>query len=124
MVSRTRDGRPLWLEISTLSGHAGRSRQLLVVHLFRAVLPAPGASAARDETACARGAGDTAGPLTAREVEVLRLLRDGSSTPSIAVHLDVSQATVRNHMQSILAKLGVHSRLEAVAQATRRGILF
>jgi DNA-binding NarL/FixJ family response regulator len=54
---------------------------------------------------------------------VLNLTRDGASTRVIAAGLRVSGATVRNHTQSILRKLGVHSRLEAVAVATRRGLL-
>jgi DNA-binding NarL/FixJ family response regulator len=52
--------------------------------------------------------------LTRREREVLRLLASGASTRAIASGLGISPATVRNHVHHILAKLGVHSRLEAV----------
>jgi two-component system nitrate/nitrite response regulator NarL len=52
-------------------------------------------------------------------VEVLRLLADGRSTKAVAEALHVSPATVRNHVQNVLAKLGVHSRLEAVAYASK-----
>jgi DNA-binding NarL/FixJ family response regulator len=41
----------------------------------------------------------------------------------MAGKLNVSPATVRNHVQNIFGKLGVHSRLEAVADATARGLL-
>ena len=57
--------------------------------------------------------------LTRRELEILRLLTEGVSTSEAAQRLHVSQSTVRNHVQNLLSKLGVHSRLEAVAYATR-----
>jgi len=55
--------------------------------------------------------------LTLREREVLRLLAEGLGTSEIARRLFVSSATARNHVQHILNKLNVHSRLEAVALA-------
>jgi two-component system response regulator DevR len=61
--------------------------------------------------------------LTPREVEVLELLADGASTQAIAGRLYMSLNTVRNHVQKILTKLGVHSRLEAVSTAVRGGII-
>lgn len=57
--------------------------------------------------------------LTPRESEVLLLLARGFSTSGIAETLSISSATARNHIQSILEKIGVHSRLEAVAYAFR-----
>jgi len=57
--------------------------------------------------------------LTSREIEVLRLLADGLGTPALARKLGLSNATVRNHIQRLLAKLGVHSRLEAVVYGAR-----
>ena len=59
-------------------------------------------------------------PLTAREVEVLRLLTTGASTETIGKWLRIGTSTVRTHVQRVLQKLGVHSRLEAVALATQR----
>ncbi len=61
--------------------------------------------------------------LTRREVEVLRLMASGLNTGAMADRLHVSRATVRNHIQHILAKLGVHSRLEAVAYANRHRLV-
>jgi DNA-binding NarL/FixJ family response regulator len=61
--------------------------------------------------------------LTRREREVLNLLADGRSNPAIAAHLVISVHTVRNHVQNVLAKLGAHSKLEAVAVAAREGLL-
>lgn len=53
--------------------------------------------------------------LTPRERHVLQLLVAGRTTRQIVRQLEVSQSTVRTHVQNILAKLGVHSRLQAVA---------
>jgi PAS domain S-box-containing protein len=61
--------------------------------------------------------------LTTRQMEVLRLLGEGASTDQIAAMLHVSRETVRNHVRNILRALGAHSRLEAVAEAHRRGLL-
>jgi DNA-binding NarL/FixJ family response regulator len=55
-------------------------------------------------------------PLTPREQEILQLFARGLGTTSIAKRLSISPVTVRNHAQRILAKLGVHSRLAAVAR--------
>ena len=61
--------------------------------------------------------------LSAREVEVLRLLADGASTSAVADRLFISVATVRNHIQNILRKLDVHSKLEAVSLALRSRLI-
>jgi DNA-binding NarL/FixJ family response regulator len=61
--------------------------------------------------------------LTRRERDVLQLLGEGAGGPEIARRLSVSQNTVRTHVQNILTKLQVHTRLEAVAFATRHGKL-
>jgi len=61
--------------------------------------------------------------LTHREREVLEALANGESTADLARRLGVGPATVRTHVQNVLAKLGVHSRLEAVAFAIRHGLV-
>jgi two-component system nitrate/nitrite response regulator NarL len=61
--------------------------------------------------------------LTYRETDVLRLLADGLTGDAIARRLGISRNTVRTHVQSILNKLQVHSRLEAAALAVRHGIV-
>lgn len=61
--------------------------------------------------------------LTSREIEVLRLLADGMTTEQIAGELFVSSNTVRNHVNNIIRKLNVHSRLEAVSYAIRTGLI-
>jgi DNA-binding NarL/FixJ family response regulator len=57
--------------------------------------------------------------LTPREIEVLEAISDGLSTTKIASLLGVSSATVRSHVKSLLAKLGLHSRVEAVSLILR-----
>jgi len=54
-------------------------------------------------------------PLTPREAEVLAALAEGRSTAQVAASLRISPTTVKSHVKSLLAKLGVHSRVEAVA---------
>ena len=61
--------------------------------------------------------------LTGRELEVLELLAEGTPNHELAARMGISRNTVRNHVQNLLTKLGVHSRLEAVALATREGLL-
>ena len=60
--------------------------------------------------------------LTARERQILRSLTEGSSTAEIASSLSISPLTVQSHVKSILAKLGVHSKVEAVRLAWRHGL--
>lgn len=60
--------------------------------------------------------------LTARERQVLQAMSGGATRLEIASQLSISSNTVRTHMQSILAKLGVHSSLAAVMIARRAGI--
>ncbi|MSQ33308.1 MAG: LuxR family transcriptional regulator [Dehalococcoidia bacterium] len=59
------------------------------------------------------------GPLSRREAEVLPQLCEGAPPQQIAARLFISVATARNHVKSILRKLGVHTSLEAVAWASR-----
>ena len=61
--------------------------------------------------------------LTRRELEVLGVMASGGSNQAIADRLFISRDTVRNHVASVLQKLGAHSKLEAVAIALRRGII-
>jgi DNA-binding NarL/FixJ family response regulator len=61
--------------------------------------------------------------LTPRERDVLRLLADGASTYVVSERLSMSPHTARSHIKSILAKLDVHTRLEAAAMAVDRGLL-
>ena len=79
-----------------------------------AVLAAAGHRAVRGE----RPAG-----LTAREVDVLRLLARGLSSKEIATQLVISPKTARNHIEHIYAKIGVSSRVTASLFAVQHGLL-
>lgn len=61
--------------------------------------------------------------LTDREVEVLQCLSDGDSTARMAETLGVRHATARSHVQSVLLKLGVHSRTAAVAVGVQQELV-
>ena len=61
--------------------------------------------------------------LSPREVEVLQSLADGRSVARIAGDLHLSQHTVRNHIRSAMARLEVHTALEAVVHAARAGLV-
>ncbi len=136
--ARTKGGEMRWINISILTFPASDDGSPLVVHLFRdathkkqseqfadqlldaarrlretshlpAATPAPAAAHAQD--------------LTVREREVLSLLAQGFGTRDIAQSLSISPSTARNHVQNILHKLHVHSRLEAVAYAFEHGLV-
>lgn len=64
---------------------------------------------------------DAAVQLSPREFDILRRLTAGESTTDMATALGISEHTVRKHIQNLLAKLGVHSRLQAAAYAARMG---
>jgi DNA-binding NarL/FixJ family response regulator len=61
--------------------------------------------------------------LTAREREILQLIAEGLTNSAIASRLFISVNTVRNHVQSVLAKLNAHSKLEALSIAIRDGVI-
>ena len=62
------------------------------------------------------------GMLTSRERETLQMLAKGASTTDVAEALGISPLTVQSHVKNILAKLGVHSKVEAVRLAWRHGL--
>jgi DNA-binding NarL/FixJ family response regulator len=59
--------------------------------------------------------------LSDREWEILRLLTQGRRNEDIATALFISPQTVQTHVRNVLGKLGVHSKLEAVALAVKHG---
>jgi PAS domain S-box-containing protein len=115
-------GRLVWINVSILALPASPHSAALTVHLFRDV------TARREERDVFHARVKAPAPetpgiealLSRREIEILTLMSRGLGTRDLAARLDISRATVRNHIQSLFTKLGVHSRLEAVALATRR----
>jgi len=66
---------------------------------------------------------DAAAELTARELDVLRLVGAGRANKEIATELQISERTARTHVSNILAKLGLSSRTQAALWAVREGLL-
>jgi two-component system nitrate/nitrite response regulator NarL len=112
--------------------HGWVTKQTPLVNLSAALASAlQGQSAAPPSAADVRversspekDAGKKAEQLTTREWEVLNLLARGFSNRNIGSRLSISPNTVRAHVQGILAKFEVHSRLEAVTFAVRNGLV-
>ncbi len=124
VLGRAASGRRLWLNASTIVPPADLRQQCRLVHLVREVSLPPELERFVVERLSGSDAptGNGVDPLavlTPREREVLQLLTEGLDGAAVAERLFVSGATVRNHVQHILTKLGVHSRVEAVALALR-----
>jgi len=130
----TKTGRKVWLNVSILILSSKR-KEPIIVHLFRPV-PALQRSETLMEQVTAsvltvlkgcNGApvptADASSPLTQRETEILKLMARCLSTKEIADRLGISHATVRTHIQNILQKLQVHSKLEAVSMAFRQNLI-
>lgn len=108
-----------------------RAAQLQALEIFGRLGARPAAEALRQRLQAA-GAPVPRGPrpatrrnpfgLTARQVEVLRLLAEGRSNPEIAARLHLSPKTVEHHVSAVLSKLGVESR-EAAARLARQHAL-
>jgi PAS domain S-box-containing protein len=124
MQTRTKTGRPIWVNVSILVTPNG-SGGPLTVHLFRDVTATKELLNLVNERFSAQPAApsESNGDLTRRELEILRFVAAGENTKAVADRLHVSPATVRNHVQNILGKLSVHSRLQAVAYATTHRLL-
>lgn len=128
MATRTKAGKAVWIDVSILVVPGSRNGLGSTVHLFRDVTVSHEMEVLIRERLAqskpvATAPGDPSTPLTRREIEILRLMTSGANTKAMAERLHVSPATVRNHIQNIFGKLGVHSRLEAVVQVTTHGLL-
>jgi PAS domain S-box-containing protein len=133
-----KSGEVRWINISTLTFPANADESKVLLHLFRDVtrrkqseqLISQMLKAAKDlqngdppRTSFPVENGQSVADLTNRELEVLSLMAQGFSTDKIARSLSISPSTARNHIRNILQKLQVHSRLEAVVQAYKRGLV-
>lgn len=105
---------------------------LFVPASLLATLSQPDAAAALGEVGADEVAGDDAGQvreprgqgmLTARQLEVLRLLATGLSNKGIARKLDLTEGTVKLHVSALLRALGAHNRTDAVMAGQRLGLL-
>jgi DNA-binding NarL/FixJ family response regulator len=66
---------------------------------------------------------DLVSPLTIREVDIISLMAQGFANKQIAVKLNVSEQTIKNHITSILSKLDANARTDAVVKAIRKGLI-
>jgi PAS domain S-box-containing protein len=136
---RTRTGEGRWLNVTTFAySSAKESSSKVIVHLFRDVTEIKGykrfansvlvASEQLQQNGSYQSLSSApiephVGDLTVRESQVLELLVQGLGTSDIAGSLIISPSTVRNHVQNILGKLGVHSRPEAIAYAYQHSLI-
>ena len=135
---RTANGFPLWVNVTIIAMPTNESSSDpdVVIHFFREVEAKKRAETFAKDVAgwvrqlrldipesVASGGGPCGVGLTEREIQVLRQLSHGADTETIAKQLVIDRSTVRNHIQRILHKLGVHSRLEAVTYAREHGLL-
>jgi DNA-binding CsgD family transcriptional regulator len=134
------DGAPRRVHVTTIAAHTLEG-QLRFVHLLRPApaepvetevaprppaherlpmpTPDPGAYAPVAEAAESSARQRRPALLTQRELEVLRLLGAGHSTDDISRELNITRVTARNHVNKVLDKLGVNSRLQAVVIASQ-----
>lgn len=127
------EGRELRLTVTLLLVPAVRRDQRLCVHLVRrgemvsaaAALQAGAYSTSlkRSLPAAQAQAPGNSSRLTARELEVLKMLAEGLAPDVISRLMNISVVTARNHVQHIEAKLAVHSQAEAVAYAYRHHLV-
>ena len=137
LLTRTKDGRQLWMNATNIPVPSDQGGLSTVVHIFREVtaqhnteqlvqrlssLMTSFAVSQGTQPDTAQDAAKRPLAITSRERQVLRLLAEGSNVPSIAQALDISPATVRKHIQNVLKKLGVHTTLEAVAYSSRHNL--
>ena len=128
---RTKESEHVVTQVSVLQLRGGTRDDYFLMHLLRANAgttetrtSTEPVSAPRPQLVAARESIDVrARKLTGREVEVLGMLAAGRSTPEIAERLHISQLTARSHIQNILEKLEVHSKVEAVAFAFQKNLI-
>ena len=126
LVRSDTHGKQQWLNVSIVVLRGRRRSSTITVHLVRDVTARRSVERRAEDVLSALrapGADASVPEITRREAQVLRLLACGASNATIAETLGISATTVRNHIEHLLAKLGVHSKLEAVVYAARSGLV-
>lgn len=127
----TKSGRAIWVNASVIVVPPHLAGLFAMIHVFRDITSQVQAETLVDQIRAtlsgtpfpvkgSESPPEGPSPLKAlrpRQLEVLKLIAQGASTKAIAEKLSISPATVRNHTQKILVKLGVHTKLEALALA-------
>ena len=133
MEVRTSSGQRIWANISILVASNDRTERRLTVHFVRDIRKRKSAEEltsrvlrmARNIVNSVEEAGNLppVSALTEQERKILRLLAAGKPTKEITGELRISVRTLRNHLHNVNQKLHTRSRLEAVIQALKRGLI-
>src|SRR5512140_473201 len=105
---RTKDKRQIDAEVTVLNVVGRQRHQLLLPHIIRPIVRQQEAATPPVPVNAIRTRSAAAQKLTSRELEVLTALASGLSTAEIAEQLAIAPLTVRNHVQNVLEKLGMH----------------
>jgi PAS domain S-box-containing protein len=127
LTVKTGDGGSKKLSSSLFSIPSYHPALTTVVHVLRPATEqtpteAPGAAVSEPLTPLTNNEGQAVA-LTAREKDILKCLAEGMTTQAVAKKLFIAAVTVRNHVQNILQKLDVHSKLEAVVLAHKHQLI-
>jgi DNA-binding CsgD family transcriptional regulator len=117
LTVRPGDGKPTRVSTTLFAIPSYHPALTTVVHVLRGETDGSPAAAEPEPLVPMRTGEGESVALTPREKEILRCLGQGMSTPAVAKKLAIAAVTVRNHVQKILQKLDVHSKLEAVVLA-------
>lgn len=130
---RVRDGRRIWVNVSTIVFDNHRTGRRLFVRLAHDISPRRRKEELLEQMVevaqkLVRLSGDSSEhapvePLSEQELRILKLFADGANPAAIASKLGISAQTLRNHLHHINRKLRTHNRLEAVTHAQRRGLI-
>ncbi len=129
---RDANGKALKLSVSIILVPSQGNERWTCVHLLHRdyaestiedLVPQPEAPSGKNGGGRVHAGNGTGSPMTPRQQEILELLAEGKSATVISHVLDIRLVTVRNHIQHIQAKLGVHSQAETVAYAYRHNLV-
>ena len=130
---RVRDGRRIWVNVSTIVFDNHRTGRRLFVRLAHDISQRRHKEELLNQMMevaqrLVRLTGDSSEhapvePLSEQERRILKLFADGGNPAAIAGRLSISAQTLRNHLHHINRKLRTHNRLEAVTHAQRRGLI-
>jgi len=133
MEIRTSSGKRIWVNVSILVASKDRTQRRLAVHFMRDIRKRKNAENLTSRVMrMARSLVNSVDEaenlppmplLTEQEKKILHLLAAGAPTKAVALELQISTRTMRNHLHHINKKLHTRSRIEAVIQAHKRGII-
>lgn len=133
MQIKTLSGQLVWVNVSMLVATNGRTERRLVVHFMRDIrarkkteLLSSNILRLAKDLISGKDEPDALPPistLTAQETKILNLLAIGKNTKEVTVELQISMPTLRNHLYNVNQKLHTKSRIEAVAQAIKSGLI-